>query len=84
MNHHFHTAAYYLRRAAEHTKLGVLETTEPVRDRVRSALGREPEPEPGTVESLVDEVTEFGTRAEDQGREVIASARQRFRFRGTN
>jgi len=50
MNKHFHDSLYYLRRAAEHAQLGVMEQTDEVSDRVRSLLGRERDPEPGRID----------------------------------
>ena len=80
MNKHFHDSAYYLQRAGEHAKLGVVETFDPVLERVRSLLGRdsEPEPEPGRVETVLVNVREVETRAKDEARVVAGGARAKF------
>ncbi|ELY57674.1 DUF7553 family protein [Natronolimnohabitans innermongolicus] len=44
MNKHFDDARYYLKRAGEHAKLGLEETAAPYATRVRSLVGRNPEP----------------------------------------
>ncbi len=46
MPDHFRDAAYYLKRAGEHTKLGIEERFRPIEARIAGFLGRAPEPEP--------------------------------------
>ncbi len=77
MNKHFEDSAYYLKRAATHAKLGVTEQFRSVEGRVRRRLGREPEPEPGRVESIVADVRSAERRAERGARDSLAGARQR-------
>ncbi len=45
MNRHFSDARYYLTRAGEHAKKGVVETLEPVVAKGRELAGREDDPE---------------------------------------
>ncbi|ELY48127.1 DUF7553 family protein [Natronorubrum sulfidifaciens] len=52
MNNHFHDSLYYLTRAAEHAKQGLLETLEPYTAAVRRRLGREPAPEPTRFDTV--------------------------------
>ncbi|WP_290816331.1 hypothetical protein [Halovivax sp.] len=74
MNKHFRDAAYYGRRASEHTKLGLLETVRPVRSRIDQIRGVEPEPN-GRLEGLLTDVRELEVRAESEARERLTSAR---------
>ncbi len=77
MSKHFEDSAYYLKRAARHAKLGVAEHARSIEGRVRRRLGREREPEPGRVESIVTEVRSAERRAERGARESLDGARQR-------
>ena len=75
MNKHYHDSAYYLKRAGEHAVRGLRETVQPVFDRVRSLAGREPEPEVGRVDAVLENVREIEYRARDEAHEVAADAR---------
>ncbi|WP_226041758.1 hypothetical protein [Natrinema sp. DC36] len=77
MNKHFHDSLYYLRRAAEHARFGVVEQTDGVTDRVRSSLGRERDPEPGRVDRVRQDVTDLEQRAETRVFTALDSARDR-------
>jgi len=77
MNKHFHDSLYYLRRAAEHAQLGVMEQTDEVSDRVRSLLGRERDPEPGRIDRVREDVTDLERRAKTRGFAALDSARNR-------
>ncbi|MFC6767044.1 DUF7553 family protein [Natrinema soli] len=77
MNKHFHDSLYYLRRAAEHARLGVTEQTDWVTDRVRSSLGRERVPEPGRLDRVREDVTALERRAETRVFAALDSARDR-------
>ncbi|QLK26374.1 hypothetical protein HYG81_01780 [Natrinema zhouii] len=77
MNKHFHDSLYYLRRAAEHARLGVTEQTTQYTDQVRSVLGREHEPEPGRVDRVREDVTALERRAETKLFGAVDSARDR-------
>lgn len=75
MNKHFEDARYYLKRAVEHAKLGVRETVESVERSVRVRTGREENPEPGRVETVLAGVRELEEKAEGNARDRIARAR---------
>ncbi|WP_423995258.1 DUF7553 family protein [Halorubrum trapanicum] len=80
MSKHFEDARYYLGRAAEHAKAGVVEELEPVEARVKEIVGREdeePEPEASRLDKLQADLKELEERAEGEAREAIASARKR-------
>ncbi|PGF18424.1 hypothetical protein CP556_18470 [Natrinema sp. CBA1119] len=77
MNKHFHDSLYYLRRAAEHARLGVMEQMDGVTDRVRSLLGRERDPEPGRIDRVREDVTDLERRAETRVFAALDSARDR-------
>ena len=77
MNKHFHDAAYYLKRAGEHAKLGTLETAEPAVRRVEAIRGVEAEPEPSRVEAVLSEVKDLEARAEGEARETFSVVRRR-------
>jgi hypothetical protein len=57
MPDHFRDAAYYLKRAGEHTKLGIEEQFRPVEARIASLVGRETEPESEPEPSGIEAVT---------------------------
>ncbi|WP_255167194.1 DUF7553 family protein [Natrononativus amylolyticus] len=77
MSKHFDDAQYYLKRASEHAKLGVKETLEPIEAKLRELTGREKEPEPGRVESLIEEVKDAERKAEGDAREALGNAREK-------
>jgi len=77
MNRHFEDTRYYLKRAAETAKRGVIEELEPLRERFRGVTGREEEPEPGRVEKLRDDLQELERTAEGEARAAIGDARRK-------
>ena len=78
MNKHFEDARYYLKRAGEHTKLGVEETVEPAEERLREWAGwEEEEPEPSRVEAVLEDVKDLEKRAEGEAREAFGKAREK-------
>ena len=80
MSKHFEDARYYLGRAAEHAKAGVVEELETVEARVKELVGREdeePEPEPSRLDKLQADLEDLEERAEGEAREAVASARKR-------
>ncbi|ELZ40728.1 DUF7553 family protein [Halorubrum tebenquichense] len=80
MSKHFEDARYYLGRATEHAKAGVVEELEPVEARVKELVGREdeePEPEPSRLDKLQSDLKRLEERAEGEAREAVASARKR-------
>lgn len=79
MNKHFEDAVYYLGRAGEHAKEGVMAELDPVEARVRELTGREKEPEPSRLEKLQGDLKELEGRAEGEAKEAIADARERIR-----
>lgn len=82
MNRHFTDAAYYVRRAAEHAKLGVEAEVRPVVRRLRARLGREPvAPEPSRLNRLRRELAALEQRAEGGARRAVGTVRERLRFR---
>jgi molecular chaperone GrpE (heat shock protein) len=83
MNKHFEDARYYLSRATEHAKEGILEELEPVENRFRELSGREEEPEPSRLEKIQAELQELERRAEGETKNAIADARERIKkYRG--
>ena len=80
MNNHFRDSRYYLKRAAEHAKLGVIETAQPVVGRVRSKLGSEPpEADPTRLETVREGVSDLETRASHHAHSVVDVTRKRVR-----
>ncbi|WP_336002437.1 DUF7553 family protein [Halorientalis halophila] len=77
MNKHFEDAGYYLKRAGETAKRGVVEELEPVQRRVEKLTGGEDEPEPGRLEEVRADLKEIQGRAEGEAKEAIAKARER-------
>lgn len=79
MNKHFDDSRYYLSRAAEHARLGLTESLEPLATRVRTLLGRETEPEPesGRFDGVRQDVTALEGRAETRARGALGSVRDR-------
>ena len=83
MNKHFEDARYYLGRASEHAKEGILEELEPVEERFRELTGREEEPEPSRLEKIQTELKELEERTEGETKKAIADARDRIqKYRG--
>ena len=83
MNKHFEDAMYYMGRAGEHAKEGVMEELEPLEDRFRELTGKESEPEPSRLEQLQNDLQELESRAEGEAKTAIADARERIRrYRG--
>jgi hypothetical protein len=79
MNKHFEDARYYIGRASEHAKEGVLEELEPVETRFRKLTGDDEEPEPSRIEKIQNELKELETRAEGDAKKAIGDARERLR-----
>lgn len=85
MNKHFEDALYYIGRAGEHAKEGVVEELGPLEERFRELTGNEEEPEPSRLETLQDELKELEARAEGETKTAIADARKRIRrYRGND
>ena len=85
MNKHFEDALYYIGRAGEHAKEGVVEELGPLEERFRELTGNEKEPEPSRLETLQDELKELEGRAEGETKTAIADARERIRrYRGND
>jgi hypothetical protein len=83
MNKHFEDALYYMGRAGEHAKEGVMEELGPIEDRFRELTGREEEPEPSRLETLQGELKELESRAEGEAKTAIQDAQERIRrYRG--
>ncbi|GAB6861841.1 hypothetical protein ACFR97_11085 [Haloplanus litoreus] len=83
MNKHFEDALYYMGRAGEHAKEGVMEELDPLEERFRELTGKEQEPEPSRLEKLQDDLQELETRAEGEAKTAIEDARERIRrYRG--
>ncbi|MBZ6493438.1 DUF7553 family protein [Natrinema longum] len=77
MNKHFDDSRYYLTRAADHARLGVSESLAAPVARVRTLLGREPEPAPSRVDGVLAAVTALETRATTRTRRTVGSLRER-------
>jgi len=79
MNKHFEDTKYYLKRAAKTAKRGVEEEIEPLQERVQELVGEEeePEPEPGRIEQLREDLSDLQERAEGEAKEAIGEARKR-------
>ncbi|MCY4730364.1 hypothetical protein KY092_07320 [Natronomonas gomsonensis] len=77
MNKHFQDTRYYLKRAGETTKAGVVEELKPVETRVRGFTVRESEPKPRRVDVVRAEIVGFGERAEDRTRTAIRTGRKK-------
>jgi len=84
MNRHFSDARYYLTRAGEHAKQGVVETLDPLVTKARELVGREDDPEPDRVERLRAKLDDATDRAENEAADFAADALRRVRrYRGT-
>ena len=79
MPDHFRDAAYYLKRAGEHTKLGIEDRFRPIGARIAGVLGRAPEPEPEPEPSGIRAVTQRVRAIESHP--AIEGARARFERR---
>jgi hypothetical protein len=85
MNKHFQDALYYVGRAGEHAKAGVLETLDPLEERIRGLTGTEAEPDPSRLATLRRDLRELKPRAEGAVETAIGDARDRLRRnRGTS
>lgn len=81
MNRHFEDAQYYLKRAGETAKRGVVEELEPIGRRFRRLTGTDEEPAPGRLEKVRTDLRAFQEKAEGEAREAIADARNRIGLR---
>lgn len=77
MNKHFEDAQYYLKRAGETAKKGVVEELEPIQERIETVTGGEDEPEAGRLREIRADLQEIQGRAEGEAKEAIADARER-------
>jgi hypothetical protein len=77
MNKHFEDTRYYLKRAGETAKQGIVEELEPVQERVEAVTGGEAEPEPGRLEEIRADLKDIQERAEGEAEKAIADARDR-------
>jgi len=77
MASHFEDARYYMGRAVDHAKAGIMEEVEPLEERVRELTGTEKEPEPSRLEKLQSDLRELEQRAEGEAREAVQNARER-------
>jgi hypothetical protein len=77
MNKHFEDTRYYLKRAGETAKRGIVEELEPIQERVRTVTGGEEEPEPGRLEAIGDDLNQLQERAEGEAAKAIGEARDR-------
>ncbi|AQL43775.1 hypothetical protein BV210_14150 [Halorientalis sp. IM1011] len=78
MNKHFEDAQYYLKRAGETAKKGVVEELEPIQERIEDVRGGEDEePEPGRLAEIRADLKELQGRAEGEAKEAIADAREK-------
>jgi hypothetical protein len=81
MNKHFEDTLYYLGRAGEHAKEGVMEEIGPLEARVRELTGAEAddEPESSRLQKLQDDLKELEARAEGEAKTAVSDARERLR-----
>ena len=78
MNKHFEDAQYYLKRAGETAKKGVVEELEPIQGRIEDVRGGEDEePEPSRLAEIRADLKELQGRAEGEAKEAIADAREK-------
>ncbi|WP_299269233.1 DUF7553 family protein [Halorientalis sp.] len=79
MNKHFEDAQYYLKRAGETAKKGVVEELEPVQERIDNITGGEEtaEPEGSRLEEVRADLKEIQGRAEGEAKEAIEDARKK-------
>ncbi len=77
MNKHFEDTQYYLKRAGETAKRGVVEELEPIEERFKQLTGGEEEPEPGRLDEVREDLKEVQTKAEGEARKAIGDAREK-------
>ena len=79
MNKHFEDAQYYLKRAGETAKKGVVDELEPIQDRIDNLTGDddEAEPEASRLEDIRADLKELQGKAEGEAKEAIADAREK-------
>ena len=77
MNKHFEDTQYYLKRAGETAKRGVVEELEPVEERFKQLTGGDEEPEPGRLDEVREDLQEIQTKAEGEAKKAIADAREK-------
>ena len=77
MNKHFEDTQYYLKRAGDEAKRGVVEELEPVEARFSKLTGGEDEPEPSRLAEIRAELAEIQATAEGEAKEAIAEAREK-------
>lgn len=77
MNKHFEDAQYYLKRAGETAKKGVVEELEPIERRFSDLTGGEEEPEAGRLEEVRSDLKEVSEKAEGEAKKAIEDARER-------
>jgi hypothetical protein len=77
MNDHFEDAWYYGKRASKHLRRGLGQELEPVKRRVRKAIGREKEANRSRTDRLQAELKEREYEAERRARRVVRRARRR-------
>ncbi|SEM95568.1 hypothetical protein SAMN05216388_10017 [Halorientalis persicus] len=79
MNKHFEDAQYYLKRAGETAKKGVVEELEPIQDRIDNLTGGddEAEPEASRLADIRADLKELQGKAEGEAKEAIADAREK-------
>lgn len=77
MNKHFEDTQYYLKRAGETAKRGVVEELEPVEERFKKLTGGEEEPAPGRLEEVREDLKEIQMKAEGEAKKAIADAREK-------
>ncbi|WP_331233720.1 DUF7553 family protein [Natronorarus salvus] len=80
MPDHFRDAAYYLKRAGEHTKLGIEEQFRPVEARIAGLLGRrsepDPEPQPSGIEAMTRRVRAIDSHPAIEGAKARVEERR--------
>jgi len=77
MNKHFEDTQYYLKRAGETAKRGVVEELEPIEERFQRLTGGEDEPEPGRIDEVREDLKEVQQKAEGEAKQAIADAREK-------
>ncbi|MFD1585511.1 hypothetical protein ACFR9U_00840 [Halorientalis brevis] len=77
MNKHFEDTQYYLKRAGETAKRGVVEELEPVEERFKQLTGGDAEPEPGRLDEVREDLKEVQLKAEGEAKQAIADAREK-------
>ena len=77
MNKHFEDTQYYLKRAGETAKRGVVEELEPVEERFKQLTGGEDEPEPGRLDEVREDLKEVQMKAEGEAKKAIEDAREK-------